>query len=34
MKISHAFVIAVVANIVGAILYDYFKQRAKQNGAR
>lgn len=29
MKISHAFIVAVVANIVGAILYDYAKSRAK-----
>jgi hypothetical protein len=34
MKLSHAFLIAVLANIVGAIIYDYAKNRAKQMGAR
>lgn len=27
MKLSHAFLLAVVANILGAIIYDYAKKR-------
>lgn len=28
MKLHHAFVVAVLANIVGAFIYDYAKKRA------
>ena len=30
MKLSHAFVVAVIANIVGAYLYDYMKRKANE----
>lgn len=29
MKISHAFIVAVIANIVGAVIYDYAKRKAQ-----
>lgn len=31
MKVHHAFVIAVVANIVGAFIYDYLRRKATEN---
>lgn len=31
MKVSHAFIVAVIANIVGAIIYDYAKSKAQRH---
>lgn len=31
MKLHHAFLIAVLANIVGAVIYDYAKRKASEN---
>lgn len=34
MKLSHAFLVAVLANIVGAVIYDWLRARARDQGAR